>query len=121
VKRIDAFPQNQIRFSFPATVIVLLPASARKAARVACALPDMPRKAMSCPADLGITYRLTFYRQASSYPRVVVDATGCEGVTGLVQVRWVARTPSFWRGLGDVMGLKNPTWTTFRGSGGTAG
>lgn len=118
VKRIDAFPQNHIRFSFPAVITVSNPSLVQKAAKAVCALPVMPSKPMSCPADLGITYRLSFYTAAQPFPRVVVSATGCEGVTGLLLNRWVSRTPAFWSKLGKTMGLKNASWATFRGSGG---
>ena len=117
VKRLDAFPQNHFHFSFPAVVTVSDPPLVQKAARAVCALPVMPRTSMNCPADLGITYRLTFYTAAQPFPRVVVSATGCESVTGLLFTRWVARTPAFWPELGKTMGLKNATWETFRGSG----
>ena len=117
VKRIKTIPQNQIHFSFPVTVTVQSPVAAQKAARIVCALPPMPNGVISCPDDLGITYRLTFYQQAVPYPRVVVDATGCETVSGLVRTRWVIRSPKFWPELGEIMGLKGATWATFRGSG----
>lgn len=118
VQRADAFPQNHIHFSFPALISVSDPKLVQKAARGVCALPVMPAKTMNCPADLGITYRLTFYTAAQPFPRVVVSATGCQAVTGILLTRWVARTPSFWPELGSIMGLKKATWETFRGSGG---
>ncbi len=71
-----------------------------------------------CPADLGITYHLTFSVAGRSFPTVIVDATGCQEVNGLGSTRWIARTPSFWRSLGKAMVLANPTYATFRGDGG---
>jgi hypothetical protein len=121
VRRVDAFPRNHIRFSFPAVVSVSDPAAVKKAATALCALPAMPRGPMSCPADLGITYELTFSQAGRPFPLVVASATGCQGVTGLVPTRWAARTPNFWRELGEAMGLAHPTWETFRGSGGVLG
>lgn len=118
VKRIDAFPQNHIRFSFPAVITVSDATLVQKAAKAVCALPVMPSTPMHCPADLGITYRLTFYTAAQPFPRVVVSATGCEAVTGLLLTRWAARTPGLWPKFGKSMGLKSATWDTFRGSGG---
>lgn len=116
VKRLDAFPSNGLHFSFPATVAVTDQKLVIEAAKAVCALPAMPDNGLHCPADWGVTYRLTFSVQSVMFPRVVVDATGCESVTGLLRTRWVARTPGFWHELGTVMNLKKPTWATFTGS-----
>jgi hypothetical protein len=121
VHRVDAFPQNDIHFSFPAVTIVTEVASVQDVAKVVCALPRIPIGVMSCPADLGITYRLSFTAGEGSFPTVVVSATGCESVLGIGPARWVADSPSFWRRLGRAMGLANPTWATFRGAGGALG
>ncbi|MGA3353826.1 MAG: hypothetical protein ABSD85_11660 [Acidimicrobiales bacterium] len=121
VRRVDLFAANSIHFSFPATVTVRAPALVQKAARALCALPVMPHRRASCPVDLGITYHLSFSARGGSLPNVVADATGCQTVTGILETRWAALSPNFWRQLGKAMGLKNPTWDTFRGSGGAAG
>lgn len=121
VRRVDAFPANGRHFSFPAEVIVTDQVLAVKAAEALCALPAMPAKALFCPADWGVTYRLSFSAQGYMFARVVVDATGCQSVTGLTPTRFASRTPEFWRRLGTAMGLRNPTWATFTGSGGPAG
>lgn len=117
VRRTDALPQNHFRFSFPSSVVVGEPAAVQRVARALCALPAMPRQAMSCPADFGISYQLQFSRPHEHLRAVTLDATGCQTVHGLAQLRWVARTPGFWHILGTVMGLKRPTWATFRGTG----
>jgi hypothetical protein len=127
VTRTVVSASNHIRFSFPAAVKVSDQAAVQLAARAVCALPVMPRKPISCPVDLGITYRLSFteqlppVNQAQSANGVVVAATGCQALSGLEWTRWAARSPKFWPELGKAMGLKNPTWATFRGSGGAAG
>jgi hypothetical protein len=121
VHRVDAFPGNGFRFSFPAVVTVVEVASVQDAARALCALPSMPAGPMSCPADFGITYRLTFSAAGRPFPTVTVSATGCEAVVGLVPTRWAARSPAFWRELGKAMGLPKPTWATFTGSRGASG
>ena len=45
-----------------------------------------------------------------------MDATGCQGVKGLGAVRWVARSPEFWRVLGAAMGLAHPDAGLFAGT-----
>jgi len=127
VRRFDAYPQNHIHFSFPVVVTVTEPAAVRAAAKAVCALPPMPDKALHCPADLGITYRLSFTselppsQEVETLEMVVVSATGCEGLTGLGRTRWAATSPHFWPDLGRAMALKHPSWAIFRGSGGAAG
>jgi hypothetical protein len=121
VRRVDAFPQNDIHFSFPAVTVVTEVASVTDVAKVVCSLPRMPTGVMNCPVDLGITYRLSFTAPSGAFPTVVVSATGCETVLGIGPVRWVADSPNFWRRLGKAMGLPSPTWVTFRGTGGALG
>lgn len=116
VRRVDAFPQNHVHFSFPASVVVDRRTAVRKVARAVCALPVMPTGAMHCPMDLGITYHLGFSRPHRRFREVVLDATGCQTVQGLTRARWIARSPRFWRDLGLAMRLKHPSWSTFRGS-----
>jgi hypothetical protein len=79
------------------TVTVGDRAKARSVAEAACALPVMPTGAMSCPADRGLTYRLSFGADGKKLASVTADRTGCEGVRGLGQVRWTARSVGFWR------------------------
>jgi hypothetical protein len=88
----------------------------RDAATALCALPVMPRKGLHCPADWGITYHLAFFAKGHAFPAVDVDATGCQGVKGLGAVRWVARSPEFWKVLGAAMGLAHPNAGLFAGS-----
>ena len=117
VRRSDAFPQNHMRFSFPAEVAVTDATQVRAAARGLCSLPKMPTGTMSCPADIGIVYHLAFSAGQRSLPPVEVDATGCQGVRGLDSERWVARSPGLWPTLGRAIGLSSASYATFRGSG----
>ncbi len=117
VHRSDAFPQNQMRFSFRAEVTVTDATKVRAAAQALCSLPKMPSGTFSCPADFGIVYHLVFYAGERALSPVEVDATGCQTVRGLGHVRWVARSPEFWPTLGTAMGLSSPSYSTFRGRG----
>jgi hypothetical protein len=115
VRRLDAFPQNHVHFTFPAVVVVDRPSSARDAAKSVCTLPPMPSGTMFCPADFGIAYHFIFKAGPRSFRAVVADVTGCESVRGLGATRW-AMFPRFWQRLGKAMGLAVPTYATFRGS-----
>lgn len=76
-----------------ATVTVGDPTEARSVAEAACALPAMPSGAAACPMDTGLIYRLMFSAGGTKLAAVTADRTGCQGVRGLGQVRWTARSP----------------------------
>jgi hypothetical protein len=109
VSRVTALPQNHLHFAFPAGVTVSSPARARAVARAVCGLPLMPRGPMSCPADLGLSYRLSFAAGSRSFPVVTIMTGGCAVVKGAGPVRWTARSPGFWAVLAHAMGLANRT------------
>jgi hypothetical protein len=114
VQRRHTFPGNRIRFSFPAHVVVTSPQPVQATAKSLCMLKPFPAGAISCPADWGIVYHLTFQDRVDTY-RVVLTATGCPRSTGDVGTpRWV--TPQLWRTLGTAMGLPRPTRQSFAGS-----
>ena len=79
VSRVSALPQNHLHFAFPAGITVSSPARARAVAAAVCGLPAMPRGPMSCPADLGVSYRLSFAAGSRSFPVVTAAAGGCAG------------------------------------------
>jgi hypothetical protein len=115
VSRVSALPQNHLHFAFPAGTIVQSPARARAVAAAVCGLPAMPRGPMSCPADWGVSYRLSFAAGTRSFPVVTAAAGGCAAVTGAGQARWTVRSPGFWTVLAHAMGVS--TASALRGSG----
>ena len=82
VSRVSALPQNHLHFAFPAGTTVRSPAQARAVAAAVCGLPAMPHGPMSCPADWGLSYRLSFAAGTRSFPVVTAAAGGCAAVTG---------------------------------------
>jgi hypothetical protein len=113
IRRVHGNPA--VRISFPARVVVAARSRARQAARAVCALPPMPAGMFSCPADLGVLYRLSFTADGKTLRPVTLDAGGCQVVTGLGRVRWAARSPHFWRALGHAAGLRRATFQSFVG------
>ena len=113
VTRVITLP-NHPHFSFPATVRLSAPAQARAVASAACQQPELPRVMMTCPADLGVTYRLAFAAPGRDYPPVTAAATGCAKLAGLDGTRQA--TPAFWASLGKAMGLASPDAQAFAGS-----
>lgn len=117
VRRTDAFPQNHVRFSFPALTTVRDAAQVRG---VAQALLDLPAMSQSTnpggPVDLGIVYHLTFFGAGRALPVISVAVTGMERVDGLGAARWAAVSPHFWTTFAGALGLTTPGYATLRGS-----
>jgi hypothetical protein len=105
VSRVSALPQNHLHFAFPAGITVSSPAQARAVAEAVCGLPAMPRGPIHCPADWGLSYRLSFAAGTRSFPVVTAAAGGCAVVTGAGPPRWTARSPGFWTVLAHAMGI----------------
>ncbi len=94
--------------AFPSQVTVTNPALVRSVARALCALPDMPRGVLNCPAQLlGTAYTLHFTSGGRPLRLVTIDATGCETVTGVGAVRRVTSS-GFWRVLAKAIGVRPP-------------
>jgi hypothetical protein len=116
IGRVNAFPQNPERFTFPAKVTVTGADRSQAVAGGLCALPAMPAGTFGCPADLGIYYRLVFTAGGRKLAPVTVDATGCETVKGAGPVRWTALSPDFWSVLGTAAGIGPADQATFAGT-----
>ncbi len=105
VSRVSALPQNHLHFVFPAAITVSSPGQARAVAGAVCGLPPMPRVIINCPADLGVSYRLSFAAGSTTFPVVTASAGGCAGVAGAGPVRSAGRSPGFWAVLARAMGI----------------
>ena len=105
VSRISALPPNHLHFGFPAAITVASPGRARAVAAAVCGLPPMPRVVMNCPADFGVSYRLSFAAGSTTFPVVTASAGGCSGVAGAGPVRSAGRSPGFWAVLARAMGV----------------
>ena len=106
VSRVTTLPRNHLHFTFPAGVTVSSPERARAVAAMVCGLPPMARVVMNCPADWGVSYRLSFAAGSESFPVVTAGAGGCDVVSGAGPVRQTARAPRFWAVLAHAMGLR---------------
>jgi hypothetical protein len=116
IGRVNSFPHNPEYFTFPAQVTVTSADRSQAVAQQLCALPAMPSGTFSCPADLGIYYRLVFTAGDSKLAPVTVDATGCETVNGVGPVRWTALSPEFWSVLATAAGIGPADQATFAGT-----
>ncbi|HVB01991.1 MAG TPA: hypothetical protein VNE42_12130 [Acidimicrobiales bacterium] len=113
--RANAFPQNREVFGFGINRSSSDTMLIREVARALCALPRFPNATLHCPADLGISYQLTFSARSRTFPQVTLEATGCETVHGLGTTRWTAESPKFWIELGRALNIAHPSSVTFRG------
>ena len=104
VTRLDQFPGNGLRFTFPPRIAASSPRQAQAVARAWCGLRQLPPGAYSCPADWGISYRLQFGATGRRDAVVTADATGCQ----------TEGEPRFWRALGQATGVADSA-TAFRG------
>ena len=105
VSRVSALPHNHVHFAFPAAITVASPGQARAVAAAVCGLPPMPGAVMHCPADLGVSYRLSFAAGSTAFPVVTASAGGCSGVAGAGPVRSAGRSPGFWAVLARALGI----------------
>jgi hypothetical protein len=115
VTRVVELPQNHLHFAVPAGVTISDPATVRDVARAVCGLPVMPHGVMSCPADWGVTYRLSFAAGRGGFPVVTAAAGGCGWVSGAGPVRRAAST-GFWTELARALGVPHPSNSALQGT-----
>jgi len=117
IVRLPGLRVPQAQAAFPGQATAVSPAHAREVARALCALPAMPHGILNCPALFpGTSYQLRFTADGRAFPVVTVEATGCETVTGVGQVRR-ALSPAFWRVLATAAGLSPPGQGVFSSPG----
>jgi hypothetical protein len=83
-------------------------------AEAICGLPAARHGVMFCPADLGVSYRLSFAAGRAAFPVVTVMAGGCGRVSGAGPARQ-ANSATFWIDLAKALGVAHPTSTTLLG------
>lgn len=108
-------PGNPERFVLPAKFVVRNQHSVQAIANALCQLPAMPTAAIVCPADFGPQYAFQFATNRTRFRVILLDVTGCEAVSGLGQIRWVARSIGFWHQLGTALGYPNANYDSFHG------
>jgi len=76
-------PGLHMREVLPAGSTIKDRATVRQLATLLCALPAVPPGQMTCPNDMGASYRLFFVAGTRGFNEVTVALTGCRVVTGL--------------------------------------
>lgn len=116
------------KFRVPAHVVVTDRTRIRSLVTALKGLPGFPASvlhemagppARHCPVDFSLRYELRFEVASSggilTVARASVDPYGCESVTGFGYQRWAACSKSFWRVLGEAVGVRHATDAAFRG------
>ena len=98
VSRTSGFRDSQLGSALPRGVTIVEPGLVlRGLAAALCGLPEMPRMALTCPAQFGGgSLRFGFAAGDRAFPPVVVQVSGCRVATGLGPVRR-ASSAAFWR------------------------
>ena len=112
VSRTSGFRDSQMGSIQPRGITIVEPALVRGLAAALCGLPEMPRIALTCPAQFGVgSLRFAFAAGGRPYTPVVVQLSGCRVVTGLGAARR-ASSAAFWQtvdqDLGGLASLPSP-------------
>lgn len=100
----SGFRDSQLGSVLPRGITIVEPALVRGLAAALCGLPEIPRIALTCPAQFGTgSLRFGFAAGARAFPPVVVQVSGCRVVTGLGPVRR-ASSAAFWRTVDEDLG-----------------
>ena len=76
-------PGLHVREVLPAGFTTRDRGTVRQVATLLCGLPAVPPGQMTCPNDMGVSYRLFFVAGTRNFNEVTVELTGCRVVTGL--------------------------------------
>lgn len=101
--RTSAYPANHIP---PLELMVQDNTKAQRLYDALRTLPAPPSGMISCPADFGTAYHLTFYRDQSAVTSVIVKPDGCRHVTfANGEVRWSIHQDQFWQDFAAVFNV----------------
>ena|SRR5690349_13884630 len=101
-------PSLHVREVLPAGFTVRDRAAVRQLATLLCALPTVPPGQMTCPNDMGVSYRLYFVAGARGFNQVTVALTGCRMVTGLGPPRSWSTSTALQQALSQHFGIRFP-------------
>jgi hypothetical protein len=99
---------QHLREVLPAGFTVRDRATVRQVATLLCALPAVPPGQISCPNDMGVSYRLYFVAGTRGFDVVTVEVSGCRMVTGLGPPRSWSTSTALEQALSQHFGIHFP-------------
>jgi hypothetical protein len=101
-------PSLHVREVLPAGFTIKDRATVRQLATLLCGLPAVPPGQMTCPNDMGASYRLFFVAGTRSFDEVTVELSGCRVVTGLGPPRSWSTSTALEQALSQHFGIHFP-------------
>jgi F0F1-type ATP synthase membrane subunit c/vacuolar-type H+-ATPase subunit K len=101
-------PSQHLREVLPAGFTIKDRGTVRQLATLLCALPAVPPGEMTCPNDMGASYRMFFAASGRGFGEVTVDLSGCRVVTGLGPPRSWSTSTALEQALSQHFGIHFP-------------
>jgi hypothetical protein len=101
-------PSQHLREVLPAGFTIKDRATVRQVATLLCALPAVPPGQMTCPNDMGASYRMYFVAGGRGFGVVTVEVSGCRVVTGLGAPRSWSTSTALEQALSQHFGIHFP-------------
>jgi hypothetical protein len=101
-------PGQHLREVLPAGFTIKDRATVRQLATLLCALPAVPPGQMTCPNDMGASYRMFFVAGGRGFGVVTVEVSGCRVVTGLGPPRSWSTSTALEQALSQHFGIHFP-------------
>ena len=101
-------PSQHLREVLPAGFTIRDRATVRQLATLLCALPAVPPGQMTCPNDMGASYRMFFVAGGRGFGVVTVEVSGCRVVTGLGPPRSWSTSTALEQALSQHFGIHFP-------------
>jgi hypothetical protein len=101
-------PSLHVREVLPAGFPIRNRATVRQLAGLLCGLPAVPPGQMTCPNDMGGSYRMFFFAGGRAFGEVTVELTGCRVVTGLGPPRSWSTSTALEQALSQHFGIRSP-------------
>lgn len=101
-------PSQHLREVLPAGFTIKDRATVRQLATLLCALPAVRPGYMTCPNDMGASYRMYFVAGGRGFDVVTVAVSGCRMVTGLGAPRSWSTSTALEQALSQHFGIHFP-------------
>ena len=101
-------PSQHLREVLPAGFTIKDRATVRQLATLLCALPAVPPGHLTCPNNMGASYRMYFVAGGRGFGVVTVELSGCRVVTGLGPPRSWSTSTALEQTLSQHFGIHFP-------------